>query len=154
MTLAFVAYDVQDDPFAEDGEFLSDFLWNRQVVVVLTLEVNDPVTTGAVQMVVALRLRVETSWSAVSLDDIGDADLSKRQKRPVHCVKRDAGKLLADDLEHCRSRRMVFRAGEFPENSDTLRRHFEIMPSAFLHERREMFGIVLALHRTALCAAP
>jgi len=99
-----------------------------------------------VEMMMATQIRIKTTLSTMSLNDINNADFRESQKRSVNCVKRYIRKIPPNLLEHCLGRRMVFQFNKFLVDGYTLRCYFEIVMLASLNEKAKAISVIFTLH--------
>jgi hypothetical protein len=97
-------------------------------------------------MMMAAHIRIKTTLSTVSLNDINNADFRESQKRSVNCVKRYIGEIPPNRLEHCVGRRMVLQFKEFFVDGYALGCYFEILILASLYEKTKAIIVISILH--------
>lgn len=119
-----------------------DFGRDGERVVFFACKINDFAAFYTMQVMVVLPVRVKTPLGAGAFDDIHQTDIVKRKQSAIDRIKGDIGVFFMKRSVDIIHSRMVFRAGQFFVNQNSLRSNFQIVRFALLSEKVQIVVII------------
>jgi len=127
-----------------------DVVRDFQTVQDIIVKIDDGTALDAVEMMMIVCIGIVPSLIGEPFDDIDKTNLRERDERPVHRIKRDAGKLLPNFTEHRIGRRVILHLDQLLVDGHTLGRHLEVVLPAVMDERIQRMLCGPFLHVTII----